>query len=96
MGDDVDDAAAVLAAREETEDGLVLPRPVPMKRVLLTHEAAEILEKGAAKGSLGTPHTPPQSWQRSQYCNDAVLDYFKLGDTCSHFMQYFVMCVMCL
>lgn len=43
-----------LMAREETEEGLVLPRPVPMKRVLLSQEAADILEKGAAKGSLGT------------------------------------------
>ncbi|KAA0201610.1 hypothetical protein HAZT_HAZT005344 [Hyalella azteca] len=47
-----DEADEDLVAREETEDGLVLPRPVPMKRVLLSQEAAEILEKGAAKGSL--------------------------------------------
>ncbi|KAF2355839.1 Leucine-rich repeat flightless-interacting protein 1/2 [Trinorchestia longiramus] len=50
--DEDDDDESDLAAREETEEGLVLPRPVPMKRVLLSQEAAEILEKGAAKGSL--------------------------------------------
>lgn len=47
-----------LVAREETSEGLVLPRPVPMKRVLLSQEAADILEKGAAKGSLGETSIP--------------------------------------
>ena len=51
--EDEEDATAGLSTRQETEEGLVLPRPVPMKRVLLTQDAADILDQGAARGSLG-------------------------------------------